>query len=234
MKEVKLNLKSRERTICLHSEDFLRYGSNSLIPEEKEVLKLFEKVSKLCSAYDADLGADFVTAVSVVANPELAIRIGKDLEIETSSSKLIKRVMDGKVKPFDAERYPEIVKEAIEILNEGGWTVVGTLITKLPGETEEDVIKSIELVDDMKDLDVMIFVLPFIPMGRFRGRDEVIIKKVIEDDLRRELFLKGLEKAVTQAKKDIDVVKSGIRRSLIAKFSLWFGINYALRKVRGR
>ncbi len=237
--EIELNLRSGIRSIGLHSDDFLRYGSKDLIPNEEKIISLFENVRRISN--DIPVGVDFVCASSVMCNPRLVERIGNEyvnvdrrtfieVGIETGSPELIKKVMPGKVKPFKPEEYPEIVKNAIGVLNDSGWTVVATMITKIPEETDDDVIKSIELVEDLYDYDVIIFVLPFIPMGAYRGEDLVTLKDLIEDDLRRELMIKSLKKTVSQVKKDSNIVERGLR-SRIAKYAFRFAINYLMKKL---
>ncbi len=243
LKEAEFNLKHGGKNIGLHSEDFLRYGSRTLIPDDEKILNLFEKVEKLAKKYHADIGVDFVTAACTMTKPKLAEKIGREyvnvgkrcfieMGIETGSPRLVKIIMPGKPLPFKAEQYPEIVEQAIGVLNDAGWPVVGTLITKLPEENEDDVIKTIELLDNIKDLDVVPFVLPFIPMGQFRGREMVMLRDVLEDDVRRELFIKGLDKSVIQIKRDVRIVTRGITKSIFAKFALTLAVHYMLKKLK--
>ena len=242
--EAEFNLKQGAKNIGLHSEDFLRYGSRTLIPVEDKILNLFENVEKVTKKYDTGIGVDFVTAACTMTKPKLTEKIGTEyvnvggkrsfieMGIETGSARLIKIIMPGKVLPFKAEEYPEIVEQAIGVLNDSGWPVVGTIITKLPQETDDDVIKTLELVDNIKHLDVVPFVLPFIPMGQFRGREMVMLREILEDDLRRELFIKGLDKAITQLKKETRMITKGITKSILAKFALMFAVRYGLRKLK--
>ena len=243
LEEAEFNLQHGAKNIGLHSEDFLRYGSKTLIPVEEKVINLFENVKRLTEKYDASISVDFVTAACTMTKPKLAEKIGREyvnvdgrkfieVGIETGSPRLIKIIMPGKVLPFKAEEYPEIVEQAIGVLNDGGWSVVGTIITKLPEEKDEDVIKTIELLDNLKDLDVIPFVLPFIPMGQFRGREMVMLRDILEDDLRRELFIKGLAKAIKQIKEDAKIVTKGISKSMFAKFALMFAIRYMARRLK--
>ncbi|HEC77095.1 MAG TPA: hypothetical protein ENI33_07560 [Thermoplasmatales archaeon] len=46
-----------------------------------------------------------------------------------------------------------------------------TLITGLPEETEDDIIKTIELVDELKDFPSLIVPLFFVPMGKLRDKE---------------------------------------------------------------
>ncbi len=242
--EAELNLSHGANGIGLHSEDFLMYGSKNFLPEEDKVLWLFENVEKVTKKYGATMGTDFVTAANTMVVPKVVERVGRDyvnvggsrsfieMGIETGSPRLMKIVMPGKALPFKVEEYPEIVRQAIGVLNDAGWTVVGTLITRLPGETEDDVIKTIELLDKIKDLNVVTFVLPFIPIGQLRGSGFVVLKEVLEDDLRRELFLTGLTKAIRQINRDLKIVSKGITGSAFAKIALSFAAWYMMRKSR--
>ncbi len=244
LRETEFNLQHGAKTIGLHSEDFLRYGSKTLIPEEDKILNLFENVQRFTKKYDAGIGVDFVTAACTMSKPKLAEKVGNEyvnvggkksfieMGIETGSPRLINLMMPGKVLPYKAEQYPEMVEQAIGILNDSGWTVVGTLITELPEENEYDVIKTIELIDNLKNLEVIPFVLPFIPMGQFRGREFTVLKNIVLDDLRRELFLKSLDKVVSQIKKDTRIVTSGITKSMLAKLALEFALWYMGKKIK--
>lgn len=213
-KEVRFNLENGEkRHINLHSEEFFKYGSNNVfLPNREKVLKLLERVDAIRREFitkrgyeDIAINTDFTTAVSVVSDPTLVkmaseyINPGSttsyiEMGIETGSPRLIDIIMPGKVRPFTAKEYPSIVERAIGILNDNRWIVVGTMIMNFPGETEEDLIRSIELVDRLKSYKVLIWTLPFIPMGGLRRRGWTILEEVLENPLRRELLLKALYK----------------------------------------
>lgn len=242
-KEVKLNLEGGAKSIGLHSEDFLRYNAEGFVPNEDKVLNLFERVATICRGHDAGVKTDFVCASSVMCAPTLVGRIGKEyvnvdgrsfieMGIETGSPEMLSKLMRGKAHPFKPEEYPEVVRDSITVLNEAGWTVVGTMITNLPEETEEDTIKSIELVDELMDLDVIIFVLPFIPMGELRREEQSDLHKILTNDSMKELFVKTLEKTTRQVKKDLPIVKGGIQKSIFAKLALGFAVRHMLRSVK--
>ncbi len=52
----------------------------------------------------------------------------------------------GKAKQFKIEEWLRIVEEPMGVLNDCGWIVCTTMINGLPGGTEADVTKSIELM----------------------------------------------------------------------------------------
>lgn len=58
-----------------------------------------------------------------------------------------------------------MVVEAHKLLQENNWVPCSTLIMGLPGETPDDVIKTIELVEELKDFKSLIVPLFFVPIG---------------------------------------------------------------------
>jgi radical SAM superfamily enzyme YgiQ (UPF0313 family) len=212
-KEIRFNLDHGARNIALHSEEFFKYGSTNLfLPRRDKVLKLLEMADSVRKEYSKKLGnkhirisTDFTTAVAVVADPFLVKQSAQyinpggsfsyiEMGIETGSPRMIDIIMPGKVKPYTAKEYPSIVERSIGILNDNGWIVVGTMIMNFPGETEDDILKSLELVDRLKSHKVLIWTLPFIPMGGLRRRGWTILKDILDDPLKRELLMRGLYK----------------------------------------
>jgi radical SAM superfamily enzyme YgiQ (UPF0313 family) len=66
-----------------------------------------------------------------------------------------------------------------------------TLIVGVPEETENDLVKTLELMDDLKGCRSLIVPLFFVPMGRLK--DEEWFKKAQMTRLHTELLLKCLE-----------------------------------------
>jgi len=176
LEEVRVNLDAGLDRILLHAEDVLRYGAKGIIPDEAKVLELFEKV-KETTGWGAYI-SHFAFA-SVMAKPALIKGLKELMEvpnkkvpwiagqvgIETGSPRLIEKHMRAKVAPFKPEQWPEVVVEAHKLLHDNHWVPCSTLIMGLPGETEEDVIKTVELVEDLKDCKSLIVPLFFVPLG---------------------------------------------------------------------
>ena len=66
-----------------------------------------------------------------------------------------------------------------------------TLIVGAPEETEDDVVKTIELMDDLKEIRSLIVPLFFLPMGMLK--DEEWLKDTEMNELHRELLIKCLD-----------------------------------------
>jgi radical SAM superfamily enzyme YgiQ (UPF0313 family) len=86
--------------------------------------------------------------------------------IETGSVRLMKKYMKGKALPYSVENWPELVVEAIGRLNDYDWWPLCTIMTGQPDETEEDVIATLNLIDDLKAHNAKMFYTPvlFIPL----------------------------------------------------------------------
>ncbi len=77
---------------------------------------------------------------------------GAETGIESGSPRIIQNYMPGKVLPFAPEEWPEIVMQACGILNDSNWLPLASMMVGVPGETDKDTLKSIELVDYFKRL----------------------------------------------------------------------------------
>ncbi len=199
-REVLLNVQGGAREICLHSEEFFRYGVRGLTPDPERLKRLLERVYPLTQD-GVRLSTDFTAAATIMTKPEVVplaaeyMNRGRwnyiEMGIETPSPRLIQRVMPGKVLPFRPEEYADVVEESIGLLNDHHWIVCATMIVNFPEEEEEDVVAALELVDRLKGSKAQIHVLPFVPMGALRGRPQSVYEELLEDPLRAELIIKG-------------------------------------------
>ena len=231
-REIRVNIeRGRMKDINLHSDEFFRYGARGIDPNPEKVLDLTRKAYKLVKSYGDDytISTDFTTAAVVVQAPDLVKEVADyineggrwtfiEMGIETASPRLIRKLMPGKVKPFEPEQYPDIVEQAIGMLNDNRWVVVGTMIVNLPGETEDDVVRDLELLDRIKRLRVMTFPLPFIPMGALRRTYFTLLDKMLLDPVRGEFIIRALMKAFDEAARDMDLAVEKIENGLARIF----------------
>jgi radical SAM superfamily enzyme YgiQ (UPF0313 family) len=182
LQEVRVNAASGNEMIILATEDLFLYGLESLkfIPNRKAIVNLIDYLVKVPGINY--IQPAHIALAPVVANPkcteevaELLItraryrRRGKpyvtaEAGIETGSIRLFKRRMAGKALPFKTEQWPEVVKQAIGILNDNQWFPLTTWLVGLPDEEEEDVIATLELLDDMKGMNLFVTPLLWVPL----------------------------------------------------------------------
>jgi radical SAM superfamily enzyme YgiQ (UPF0313 family) len=236
-KEMRLNIEvGKMNDINLHSDEFFRYGAKGIEPDPDKVIGLTRKAYRLVKSYGDDytISTDFTTAAVVVYKPKMVEEAAQyineggrwtfiEMGIETGSPRLIRRLMPGKPLPFKPEQYPEIVEEGIGILNDNRWVVVGTMIVNLPGETEDDVIKDLELLDRIKRLRVITFPLPFIPMGALRRTYFTLLDRMILDPVRGEFIVRALEKAFSEAARDMNLAVDKMENPFYKVVISWLG-----------
>jgi len=94
--------------------------------------------------------------------------------LETGSVRMAKRIMSSKGVPFSIEDWPSVVLEGLRVLNENNWFPAMTLIVGNPGETDEDVEATLDLVHEMECRGLFAFLVPsiFTPLHDTRMESE--------------------------------------------------------------
>jgi radical SAM superfamily enzyme YgiQ (UPF0313 family) len=182
IRDVAVNARGGNRSILLHAEDMLCYGGRPLHPEPERLLGLVRKTGAMEGV--ANIGFSHIALASAYHNPGMVRELSEYLDtlpdepyigvqtgIETGSPRLIARHMRGKPAPASPEEWPEIVVQALGLLHDLNWVVAGTLVAGLPGETEDDVQASLELMDRIRGLRVLVVPLNFVSMDPARLSD---------------------------------------------------------------
>ena len=82
--------------------------------------------------------------------------------LETASIRVAKQIMPSKGVPFSIEDWPSVVIRGLEILNENNWFPAMTLIIGNPGETDDDVKATIDLIYEVERRGLFAFFIPSI------------------------------------------------------------------------
>ncbi|MEM1628091.1 MAG: radical SAM protein [Desulfurococcaceae archaeon] len=194
--EIEINLEAGLKGIILHSEDVLLYHADGVKPRPEPVIKLHTEVlSKLGNKRHlawshASLSAikyaeENYKLVSKLMNEmilnEYRTYLGVEVGIETGSPRLAREIMVAKSKPYPPEMWPEIVEDAFKIMHENKIIPAATVILGLPGETTDDVVKTVELIERLKPYRSIIVPMFFVPMGALKKN-----KWFMRDQLRHE------------------------------------------------
>lgn len=178
-RELETNLESgKVKGACLHSEDVMLYGSNNTIPHEDKLLELHELVMKRCES----ISWSHCSLAAVAAAPKLFAKLseiirekqmwwGAEVGIETGSPDVAKKIMPAKAHPFSADKWHDVVVQGMGIMHDNRMVPACTLIVGLPDEKEEDIKKTMDLMDDLKDMRSLIVPLFFVPLGRLKSKD---------------------------------------------------------------
>jgi len=195
LREVKLNAESGTKMILLQTDDIFLYKSKrNFIPNREAVVKLVQSVNKVEGVkymqiahaslapvvYDRKIVEEIAPAL---VEKSLWYCNGKhcasiEVGIETGSVQLMKKHMKGKVLPYEPEQWQDIVVQAIGTLNDNDVYPLATLILGLPGEQEEDILATLQLLDKLKS--AKIFYVPLL----FTSEEESILKMQRHKDLK--------------------------------------------------
>lgn len=178
-KDVETNLHSGHHDILLHNEDMLRYGTTRIEANEEAVMALLRNVLSV-NGVDC-IGFSHIALASAYHHPHLVEDmselimslpkqkfIGAQTGLETGSPKLMAAHMAGKALPSSTADWSEIVKSSLGLLKDNHWIIFSTLVVGLPGETEDDVMRTIEMIDDIDDSMTMIVPMGFVSMAGAR------------------------------------------------------------------
>ncbi|MCE5296483.1 MAG: B12-binding domain-containing radical SAM protein [Euryarchaeota archaeon] len=176
VEDVKTTVRCGRQPI-LHSEDVVRYGASGVAVNEEKLVSLFKAV-KAVEGVERISISHF--ALSSVASAPEAIKeiseimglteenwLGGQTGIESGSAELMHRYMIGKCKPFAPEQWQDTVVSGFKICKENHWVPCGTIIMGLPGEKEEDIRATIELVKKLREFRSLIVPLFFVATGEF-------------------------------------------------------------------
>ncbi|HMK94234.1 MAG TPA: radical SAM protein [Candidatus Limnocylindrales bacterium] len=227
----------KQRVICLHSEDVMLYGSQNAIPNDEKLLKLHETVMSKVPT----ISWSHCSLAAVASKPQLVAKLsdiilqkqewwGAEIGLETGSAQLAKRIMPAKAFPFKADEWPQVARQGFGVMHDYRLIPAATLIVGLPEETEDDITKTMELVDDVKDCRSLIVPLFFVPLGRLKNKDwfrEAQVNKLHEElmYLCAEHSLRWVDNLL-----DMSFMDKGYRVALKQFYKIFTGI--AKRQIR--
>ena len=169
--EVKVNIKNGAKHIDLRSDDILLYGANGIWVNHEAVIALFRAVIEKCnvsvtfphvSIATVRQDPGLVKEISEIASYDFRHPIFPDVGLESGSPRIIAKYMSGKPRPWTPQEWSETALEATMIMNENHWYPCYTMIVGFPDETEDDIVKTIELVDELRNMKAMAFTFPLL------------------------------------------------------------------------
>ncbi len=187
-REIDINVNSgKVKNGCLHAEDVMLYGSSNTTPNDEKLIRLHELVTRKYKS----LSWSHCSLAAIASSPKLFSKLselilqnqswwGVEIGIETGSPEIAKKIMPAKAHPFKAENWRDVVVQGMGLAHDNKLVPACTLIVGLPEETEDDVAKTMDLVDDLKDCRSLIVPLFFVPLGTLKNKDWFTEAKLIE------------------------------------------------------
>jgi radical SAM superfamily enzyme YgiQ (UPF0313 family) len=174
------------------------YGSKNTVPNDERLLQLHELVMKKVDS----ISWSHCSIAAVASAPKLFSKLselilqkqawwGAEVGIETGSPELAKNIMPAKAHPFKADDWYNVVIDGLGLMHDSKLVPACTVIVGLPDEKEEDVIKTMDLIDDLKGMRSLIVPLFFVPLGKLQTEDWFTETKLSE--LHRQLLMRCAE-----------------------------------------
>jgi radical SAM superfamily enzyme YgiQ (UPF0313 family) len=247
LKEVELNAKSGTKMIILASEDIFLYQSRAkFLPNREALVTLLKSIVAVPGV--KYIQPAHASLAPVVYDPEMIEEIGPillekanwvsngtrhssvEIGIETGSIRLMNEYMKGKMLPYKPEEWHDIVTKGITILNKNRIWPLATFIVGLPGETEEDTIATLELLNKLRHNKV--FYVPLL----FTSEEDCMLREARHMDLKHLTPLQwDLIATCWQRNIDVFVSKSfqrGIRLSAMVAYALYYRWKHGRKVLR--
>ena len=108
--------------------------------------------------------------------------------LETGSPRLFNQFMKGKAYPYKAEQWHDVVLKGMDIMNRHNWFPFATFIVGLPGETEDDTKRSLDLLHALKGAKWVVMPTLFVPLEDTRMEAKESAKLAQLTELQWEFF----------------------------------------------
>ncbi|MEP6741991.1 MAG: radical SAM protein [bacterium] len=239
IESVKVNASEGATEIMISTEDMFLYEQ---LPNFETNMPALEELFKSIIAVPGieTIQTSHITMAPVVKDPSIIERLTpllvpyshvhhKDstdpdkrvadpiIGLETGSARTFNTYMKGKAYPYKAHQWRDVVVKGMEILNRHNWFPFCTFIIGLPGETDDDVKESLNLLYDLRDAKGTFVPTFFVPLEDTRMEKKAGAKLIEMTELQWEFFF-------TCWKQNIEFWYRGSRSN--AKFTLGVPIYY--------
>jgi radical SAM superfamily enzyme YgiQ (UPF0313 family) len=189
MQAVRANVRDGSRQISLATEDLfvwgqIRTGTPFYFPNREALLDLFadvvnypgieQHVLSHCTIAPAVVDPVLIRELSnllldkspvhlplVSTHPRKKV-LSPLIGLETGSVRMARQIMPGKGAPFLIEDWPSVFIQGLTVMNRNNWFPVVTLMIGNPGETDEDVRATIDLIYEAEHRRLFAFFVPSI------------------------------------------------------------------------
>jgi radical SAM superfamily enzyme YgiQ (UPF0313 family) len=189
MEAVKANVRDGNKQISLATEDMFIWGqvhTNTpfYFPNREALVDLYKSVcetpgveqhvlshSTIAPAVVDPVMIEQITEVCIDKSPIHLPYLSKHpkfkalvplVGLETGSVRMAKQIMPSKGVPFPIDEWPSVLVRGLEVMNKNNWFPAMTLIIGNPGETDEDVKDTIDLIYEVERRGLFAFFIPSI------------------------------------------------------------------------
>lgn len=202
MDAVRANVRQGNKVISLATEDMFIWGqvhTNTpfFFPNREALVDLYSEIVNTpgveshllshCTMAPFVVDPELIRQLSEVLLPKSPIRLPllsthpekralvPLIGLETGSTRMARQIMPSKGIPFSIDDWPSIVLEGLRVANQNNWFPMMTLMVGNPGETDQDVQETLDLVYEMERRGLFAFLVPsiFTPLHDTRMEHQV-------------------------------------------------------------
>jgi radical SAM superfamily enzyme YgiQ (UPF0313 family) len=189
MQAVRANVRNGNRQISLATEDLFIWGqvhtdTPFYFPNREALIDLFadiinypgveQHVLSHCTMAPAVVDPVLITELSKLLLDKSPIHLplvsthprkkalSPLIGLETGSARMAKQIMPSKGAPFPIDEWPSVFIQGLVIMNRNNWFPVVTLMIGNPGEEDEDVKATIDLIYEAEHRGLFAFFVPSI------------------------------------------------------------------------
>jgi radical SAM superfamily enzyme YgiQ (UPF0313 family) len=174
--DIETNLSAGVRSVVSSSEDFFRYGGEGRKVNFERLRGLLEEIRKLRGLSFMQLDHANVSSVLQLEDDQLReIRrllswdkpteyLWVNMGVETASPRLLDANCPCKAAPFNSADWPDLVRDAVDRMTRTGFFPVLSVVLGLPGETPDDVSRTLRMVRELTAGGTVIFPIFYEPV----------------------------------------------------------------------
>ena len=195
--DIETNAAADVATVVSGSEDFFRYGSPGLKPDFEKLTDLLDKMRSIDGLSFMQIDHANITSVLNLTDEQLKeirrlLTWGKhtdylwvNMGVESANGWLVAANCPGKISGFRPCNWQDMVIETAQKMTRNGFFSVFSVILGLPGETPEDVEKTLKLVKMLGKQHAVIFPIFYEPLSteQIEANQRFTIKKMRLDHL---------------------------------------------------
>ena len=175
--DLQTNVANGVTSVVSGSEDFFRYGAVGLKPDFEKLHALLSQMKQVKGLSFMQIDHGNITSVMQLTDEQLIeIRqllawekktdyLWVNMGVESANGRLVAANCPGKISPFRPDDWEDMVRQVAEKMTRTGFYSVFSVILGLPGETPDDVARTLKLCTDLGKKRAVIFPIFYEPLS---------------------------------------------------------------------